>query len=74
MVDKQVTPYAEAKQALIDSQAVDEFNAWLRDEITTQGVDVNPKYGRYDVQLLQVARISSTATGIDTTPSPSPSA
>ena len=74
MVNKQVTPYADAKQALIDSQAAVGFNAWLRDEITTQGVDVNPKYGRYDVQQLQVARISSTATGIDTTSSPSPSA
>jgi hypothetical protein len=74
MVDKQVTPFAEAKKALIDSQAVEEFNTWLREEITTQGVDVNPRYGRYDVQLLQVARISSTATGIDTTPSTSPSA
>jgi len=74
MVSKQVTSYADAKQALVASQAIVEFNAWLRNEITTQGVDVNPKYGRYDVPTLQVARISSTATGIDTTPSPSPSA
>jgi foldase protein PrsA len=74
MVDKQVTPYADAKQGLIGSMAPVEFNAWLRDQVTTQGVDVNPRYGRYDVELLQVTRISSTATGIDTTPSTSPSA
>ncbi len=74
LVNKQVQSYADAKQGLIDQHSIVEFNAWLRDEITAQGVDVNPRYGRYDVQLLQVARIASTATGIDTTPSASPSA
>lgn len=71
LVNKQVQSYADAKQGLIDQHSIVEFNAWLRSEIAAKGVDVNPRYGRYDVQLLQVERISSTGTAIET---PSPSA
>lgn len=75
MVSKQVQPFAQAKQALIDSRSIVEFNAWLREQVKTQGVEVNPRYGRFDVQTLEVARISSTATaGSSPTPSPSASA
>ena len=61
---------------LVDKQVliIDEFNAWMREQITTQGVDVNPRYGRYDLRNLEVARIASTVGGNDASPPPSPSA
>jgi hypothetical protein len=36
------------------------FNAWMRDQIETQGVDVNPKYGRWDDETLTVVAVDST--------------
>jgi hypothetical protein len=36
------------------------FNAWMRDQIETQGVDVNPKYGRWDDETLTVVAVNST--------------
>jgi len=74
MVSKQVQSFDQAKQALIDSRSIVEFNAWLREQVTTRGVEVNPRYGRFDTKTLQVTRISSTATGSSPTPSPSASA
>jgi foldase protein PrsA len=73
MVSKEVQSYADAKQSIIDQHSIVEFNAWLRDQVTTHGVKVNPRFGRYDVKLLQVERIASTATGVaSVSPSPTP--
>lgn len=70
LVSKQVKPYPQAKSDVIDSRSIVVFNAWMRDQITADGVQVNPKYGRYDLSTLEVARISSTATGSESaTPS-----
>ena len=63
LVSKQVKPYAQAKTDVINSRSIIVFNAWMRDQITADGVQVNPKYGRYDLTTLSVTRISSTATG-----------
>lgn len=74
MVSKQVQSFAQAKQALIDSRSIVEFNAWLREQVKSRGVEVNPRYGRFDLQSLEVTRISSTATGSSPAPSASASA
>lgn len=58
--DKQVTPYAQAKQQLIQSQAIVVFNEWLRGQADEQGVDVNPTFGRWDNEQLQVVAVRST--------------
>lgn len=71
LVSKQVKPYAQAKNDVIDSRSIIVFNAWMRDQITADGVKVNPRYGRYDLASLEVARISSTSTA---TASATPSA
>jgi hypothetical protein len=73
MVTKDVQPFESAKQALIDSRSTTIFNDWLRERIKADGVDVNPKYGRFDTETFEVSRISSTATG-SASPSASPSA
>jgi hypothetical protein len=74
MVDKQVQSFDEVKASLIDSRAIVEFNSWLREQVETQGVDVNPKYGRFDTETLQVVRISSTESDAGAASVSSPSA
>jgi hypothetical protein len=73
MVKKDVQSFDSAKQALVSSQSTTVFNDWLRERIKADGVEVNPKYGRFDPETLDVTRISSTATGT-ASPSVSPSA
>ena len=73
MVKKQVASFDEVKQQLIDSSASTVFNQWLHDQIDAGNVDINPKYGRFDSETLEVLRISSTETG-SASPSASPSA
>ena len=74
MVDKQVQSFDEVKASLIDSRSIVEFNAWMREQIDAQGVDVNPKYGRFDTETLQVVRISSTESDAGAPSVSSPSA
>jgi hypothetical protein len=59
-VDKQVTPFDEAAAQLSQGEQGTVFNAWMRDQIETQGVDVNPKYGRWDDETLTVVAVDST--------------
>jgi foldase protein PrsA len=69
MVDKQVTPYSQAKQTLIQNSATATFNDWMRKQANDQGVDVNPKFGRWDVQSLTVVAIRSTDPSATASPS-----
>ncbi len=68
MVSKQVTPYAQAKQTLIQNNATVSFNTWMRKQSDDQGVDVNPKYGKWDVQSLTVVAITSTDPSATSSP------
>lgn len=74
MVKKDVQSFASVKQDLLRAGSTSVFNDWLREQIKADGVDVNPKYGRFDPTTLTVLRISSTATGSSSAPSASPSA
>jgi parvulin-like peptidyl-prolyl isomerase len=60
LADKQVTPFNEAKAQLADGEQGAVFSAWMRDQMETQGVEVNPKYGRWDLETLSVVPIDST--------------
>jgi hypothetical protein len=68
MVSKQVTPFAKAKQTLIQNNATVSFNDWMRKQSDDQGVDVNPKYGKWDVQSLTVLAITSTDPSATSSP------
>lgn len=74
MVDKQVTPFQEARQRLVDQEAGATFNEWMRDQLREGAVQVNPKYGRLDIGSLSVLPIRSTeldgGAGQTATPSP----
>ena len=60
MVDKQVTPFDEAKTQLVEGEQGTLFNAWMRGQAETQGVEVNPKYGNFDLDTLTVVAVNST--------------
>ncbi|MGH2630181.1 MAG: peptidylprolyl isomerase [Actinomycetota bacterium] len=60
LVNKQVTPFDEAKAQLSQGEQGTLFNAWMRDQVETHGVDVNPKYGRWDDETLTVVAVDST--------------
>jgi foldase protein PrsA len=60
LVTKQVTPYAEAKQEIIRDLAGTEFRDWFQERVRMLDVEVNPRYGRFDLQSLQVEAVRST--------------
>jgi foldase protein PrsA len=60
LLDQQVTPFDEAKAQLVQSEQGTLFNAWARDQAESRGVEVNPKYGRFDAESLTVVAVDST--------------
>ena len=71
MVKKDVQSFEDVKPQLLDSSAATVFNDWLTEQVSGGAVDVNPKYGRFDEETLQVLRISSTSTDTATPSAPS---
>jgi parvulin-like peptidyl-prolyl isomerase len=64
MIDKQVAPFSQSRDQVLQGAAVQEFQSWLQGEAGQ--IQVDPSFGRYDAQQLQVVRITSTdpsATG-----------
>ena len=79
MVEKQVTPFEEAKSKISLPQSESTaFNDWLRSEAAKQGVTVNPKYGTFDPTTLAVVAVTSTdpsasaSATASVSPTPSP--
>lgn len=60
LVDKQVAPFEEAKAQLLQSEQGTLFDAWMRDQAEADGVEVNPRFGRFDLETLTVVPIEST--------------
>ncbi len=78
MQDRQETPFAKVRQQILQRQGDTSFEAWLKGQVTDGTVEVNPAYGRFDPQLLEVVRIASTdpsatpsgVTPVNATPTP----
>ena len=68
LVTKQVTPFEQAKAQLVQGQAAEVFGGWVRDQIDESGLEVNPKYGRFDAETLTVVAIDSTDPSATTPP------
>lgn len=60
LVDKEVTPFAEAKAGLIEPLADREFQGWLTDRADQLGVEVNPRFGRFAPDSFSVEPARST--------------
>lgn len=58
MIGTDVTPYAQARDQILQSASATEFQGWMRDQASQ--VEVDPSFGRYDTQQLFVVRITST--------------
>jgi parvulin-like peptidyl-prolyl isomerase len=56
----QVTPFEQVRDGLVEQTSVEVFADWLRDQLGTDRVEVNPSYGRFDLETLSVQRISAT--------------
>lgn len=71
LVDKDVTPFEEAKPQLLEPLADRQFQAWLEDRAADLGVEVNPRYGRFVPRTFSVSAVRSTDPEGDAV-SPSP--
>ncbi len=60
LIDKQVIPFDEAKAQLIQSQGATVYTEWVRTQVQDGGLQVNPKYGRFDTETLSVVPLDST--------------
>lgn len=75
MIDKQVAPFEEAKaQIALPQEESDAFDVWLRTQAEDQGVDVNPKFGAFDLETIAVVAVTSTdpSEGASASATPSP--
>jgi len=69
--DEQVTPLAQVREQILQQAAADVFPAWLRRQL--EGLEVNPRYGRFDPDTLTVERVGSTDPDASPTPVDAPS-
>jgi foldase protein PrsA len=71
LVEKNVTPFADAKAGLLEPLAEREFTGWLTERAEELGVQVNPRYGRFEPETFSVATVRSTdPEGEPASPSP----
>jgi hypothetical protein len=66
LVDKEVTSFEEAKAGLLEPLADDEFRSWLEERADELGVEVDPRYGRFDASTFSLS--PSRSTDADATP------
>jgi hypothetical protein len=71
LVAKEVTPFSEARAGLLEPLADREFQSWLSGRAEELGVEVNPKFGRFDPETFSVTTVRSTDPEGDAA-SPSP--
>jgi parvulin-like peptidyl-prolyl isomerase len=69
MESKDVAPFDQVRDQIVQNEGGTTFNDWLREQLG--GVEVNPRYGRFDPESLTVVRIASTEQS--STPSATPS-
>jgi parvulin-like peptidyl-prolyl isomerase len=69
--DAQVTPFAQARERILQDAAPEVFAGWLRRELAD--LEVNPRYGRFDPETLTIVRVDSTDPSASPSPTVSPS-
>ena len=61
MVRRDVAPFEDVQEQLRAEQAAPAFDAWFRERVDATTIDVNPRFGRYDLEALEVVPVRSTA-------------
>ncbi len=59
-IDEQVTPFAQARDQILQAAQVQVFGDWVREQDAAGQIEVDPSFGRFDDQQLLVVRIDST--------------
>lgn len=70
MVDKEVTPFEEARDQLLADRQGAAFADHVRAADADGEIEVDPSFGRFDAQALTVVAIRSTDPGATTSPTP----
>lgn len=60
LVDKEITPFEDAKASLLEPLADDEFRSWLEDRADVLDVQVDPRFGRFHPSTFSVIPSRST--------------
>lgn len=68
-IDQQVTPFDQARDQILQGAQTDEFGNWMRAQNADGQIQVDPSFGRFDEQQLQVVRIASTDPSATASPS-----
>lgn len=66
LVDAQMIPFSEAREQILQELSGAEFQDWFRERARRLEVEVNPRYGRFDLRTLQVEAVRSTDPDADT--------
>jgi parvulin-like peptidyl-prolyl isomerase len=73
LVRRDVASFEDVREQLSAQQAPQVFQEWLREQYGTLDIDVNPRYGRLNVETGEVVAIRSTADEDATTGASGPS-
>lgn len=61
LIRRDVAPFEDVRDQLEADQSTPIFDAWFREQIGAAEIDVNPRFGRYDLDALEVVPVRSTA-------------
>ena len=62
LIEEETAPFEEVRTFLIREEAGDVLGEWLKEELAAADIEVNPRYGRLDIENRQIEPITSTAT------------
>jgi parvulin-like peptidyl-prolyl isomerase len=61
LVRSDVAPFEDVRDQLLAEQTPTVFDAWFREQVDATQIDVNPRFGRYDLETFEVVPVRSTA-------------
>lgn len=65
LVGQEQVPFAEVREQILRELAGPQFEEWFRERARELEIDVNPRYGRFDLQTLRVEAVRSTDPDAD---------
>jgi hypothetical protein len=63
LIRRDVAPFEDVREQLVAQQSATVFQEWMTERMRVVDIDVNPRYGRLDVETGVVSAIRSTAEG-----------
>ena len=61
LVRSDVAPFEDVRDQLLTERTPTVFDAWFREQVDATQIDVNPRFGRYDLETFEVVPVRSTA-------------